>query len=208
MLWCQHRGADNRLRRDGAHSWPPTRASFPRASARWTRIPHVGKPTWRRPIGRRSRTRLGRLGQRPSTTNRTPVRCRAATIAQKLPRSPLLSAFTESSRQGGRCERRGMHVVYRVLSARRVSRRSDLLGRECPQRGLKDALQLRGSEQGSRSHFFHPAQPGRFCRLVAIGLGPGRVRSQEQRKPPHLETPSLCSSSTADASRDRESSDP
>jgi hypothetical protein len=30
------------------------------------------------------------------------------------------------------------------------------------------------------------------------------VRSQEQRKPPHLETPSLCSSSTADASRDRE----
>jgi hypothetical protein len=32
-------------------------------------IPHVGKPTWRRPIGRRSRTRLGRLGQRPSTTN-------------------------------------------------------------------------------------------------------------------------------------------
>src|SRR4029453_14429330 len=94
--------------------------------------------------------------------------------------------------------------MYRVLSARRVSRRSDLLGRECPQRGRKDALQPRGSEQRSRSHFLHPAQPGRFCRLVAIGLGPGRVRSQEQRKPPHLETPSLCSSSTADASRDRE----
>jgi hypothetical protein len=32
-------------------------------------IPHVGKPTWRRPIGRRNRTWLGRLGQRPSTTN-------------------------------------------------------------------------------------------------------------------------------------------
>jgi hypothetical protein len=29
--------------------------------------PH-GEPTWRRPIGRRSQTRLGRLGQRPSTT--------------------------------------------------------------------------------------------------------------------------------------------
>ena len=42
-------------------------ASFPRASARWTRIPRVGN-TWRRPIGRRSRTRLGRLGQRPSTS--------------------------------------------------------------------------------------------------------------------------------------------
>jgi hypothetical protein len=68
MLWCQHRSADYRLRRDGAHSWPPTGASFPQASARWTRIPHVGKPTWRRPIGRRSRTRLSRLGQRPSTT--------------------------------------------------------------------------------------------------------------------------------------------
>ena len=68
MLWCQHRGADNRLRRDSAHFWPPTGASFPRAIARWTRIPHVGKLTWRRPIGRRSRTRLGRLGQRPSTT--------------------------------------------------------------------------------------------------------------------------------------------
>jgi hypothetical protein len=69
VLWCQRRGADNRLRRrDGAHSWPPNGASFPRASARWTRIPHVGKLTWRRPIGRRSRTRLGRLGQRPSTT--------------------------------------------------------------------------------------------------------------------------------------------
>ena len=69
MFWCPRRGADNRLRRrDGAHSWPPTGESFPRASARWTRIPHVGKPTWRRPIGRRSRTRLGRLGQRPSTS--------------------------------------------------------------------------------------------------------------------------------------------
>ena len=39
-----------------------------------------GEPTWRRPIGRRSRTRLGRLGQRPSTSDRTPVRCNSGTI--------------------------------------------------------------------------------------------------------------------------------
>src|SRR6266487_4493295 len=71
--------------------------------------------------------------------------------------------------------------MYRVLSARRVSCRSDLLGRECPRRILEDALQPRGPEQGPRPHLLHPAQPGRFCRLVAIGLGPGRVRSQEQR---------------------------
>jgi ferredoxin len=31
-----------------------------------------------------------------------------------------------------------------------------------PQRNLKDALRLRGSEQGSRPHVLHPAQPGRF----------------------------------------------
>src|SRR6266487_5363296 len=52
-----------------------------------------------------------------------------------------------------------VHVVYRVLSARRVSCRSDLLGRECPRRNLKDALQLRGSEQGSRPQLLRPAQP-------------------------------------------------
>jgi len=44
LFSCQHRGADNRLRRrDGAHCWPPTGASFPRASARWTRIPPQGE---------------------------------------------------------------------------------------------------------------------------------------------------------------------
>jgi hypothetical protein len=68
-------------------------------------------------------------------------------------------------------------VMYRVLSARRVSCRSDLLGRECPGRGLKDALQLRGSEQGSRPHFLRPAQPGRFCRLERYRCRPGGVRS-------------------------------
>lgn len=68
MFSCRHRGADNRLRRrDGAHSWPPLeRPSLGRVPG-GRESPEWGT-TWRRPIGRRSRTRLGRLGQRPSTT--------------------------------------------------------------------------------------------------------------------------------------------
>src|SRR2546421_4556607 len=70
--------------------------------------------------------------------------------------------------------------MYRVLSARRVSCRSDLLGRECPRRILEDALQPRGPEQGSRPHLLHPAQPGRLCRLDPIVLVPGK-RAQNDR---------------------------
>src|SRR5436190_2106008 len=55
--------------------------------------------------------------------------------------------------------------MYSVLSAGRMSCRSHLLRRERPRRRLEDALQPRGSQQGSRPHLLHPAQPGRLRRL-------------------------------------------
>ena len=55
---------------------------------------------------------------------------------------------------------------------------SDLLGRERPRRGLKEALQLRGSEQGSRPHFLHPTQPRRVCRLDRYQSRPARPGSE------------------------------
>ena len=64
------------------HCWPPTGASFPWASARWTRNPPCGETHLAEAVASRTRTGLGRLGQRPSTYHRTPVRCSAATIAE------------------------------------------------------------------------------------------------------------------------------
>jgi len=54
--------------------------------------------------------------------------------------------------------------MCRVLLARHVSGRSDLLQRACPRRTFERTLQRHGSDQGSRPHLLHPAQPRRLCR--------------------------------------------
>jgi hypothetical protein len=64
----QHRRTRTGMSVARPHSWPPVR-SVPRAHARGRESPQCRGTTWRRPIGRRSRHRLGRrVSDRPPLT--------------------------------------------------------------------------------------------------------------------------------------------
>ena len=62
-------------------------------------------------------------------------------------------------------ESRRVHVVHRVLSARRVPRWGDLLGGARARRSVEHQVQLGRPEQGPRPHVLRSAQPRRLRRL-------------------------------------------
>ena len=80
--------------------------------------------------------------------------------------TPTPDAIDDLRRQHPLREPRRVHVVHRLLPARRVPGRGDLLrGARARRQRRTTQVQLRRPEQGPRPHVLHPAQPRRLRRL-------------------------------------------